>query len=55
MASAAPLAEIARLIADPSRAEILSALLDGRAWTGRELAQAAHITPSTASAVESSL
>jgi DNA-binding transcriptional ArsR family regulator len=49
MASAAPLAELARLIADPSRAEILSALLDGRAWTGRELAHVAHITPSTAS------
>lgn len=49
MATAAPLAELARLIADPSRAEILGALLDGRAWTGRELAHAANVTPSTAS------
>jgi DNA-binding transcriptional ArsR family regulator len=47
--SATGLASLARLIADPSRAEMLGALLDGRAWTGRELARAANVTPSTAS------
>jgi hypothetical protein len=28
---------------------MLNVLMDGRAWTGRELAHAAHVTPSTAS------
>jgi hypothetical protein len=28
---------------------MLDVLMDGRAWTGRELARAAHVTPSTAS------
>ena len=41
--------EIGRLIGDGSRAAMLVALMDGRAWTGRELAQAAHVAPSTAS------
>ena len=41
--------ELARLVADPSRARMLDALMDGRAWTGRELARFAHVTPSTAS------
>jgi DNA-binding transcriptional ArsR family regulator len=41
--------EIGRLVGDPSRAEILAALMDGRAWTGRELAHFAHVSPSTAS------
>ena len=40
---------VARLAGDPSRASMLEALMDGRAWTGRELAQRAHVTPSTAS------
>jgi len=40
---------VARLAGDPSRATMLEALMDGRAWTGRELAQRAHVTPSTAS------
>ncbi|MGH7729496.1 MAG: ArsR/SmtB family transcription factor, partial [Vulcanimicrobiaceae bacterium] len=40
---------VARLVGDPSRAAMLGALMDGRAWTGRELARAAHVTPSTAS------
>ncbi len=44
------LAGLAQLIADPSRAEMLAALMDGRAWTGRELARAANVMPSTASA-----
>ena len=41
--------KIARLVGDPSLASMLDALLDGRAWTGRELARFAHVTPSTAS------
>ncbi|HEX3466888.1 MAG TPA: winged helix-turn-helix domain-containing protein [Candidatus Elarobacter sp.] len=40
---------VARLAGDPSRATMLEALMDGRAWTGRELALRAHVTPSTAS------
>ena len=41
--------EIGRLIGDPTRATILDALMDGRAWTGRELASFAHVTASTTS------
>jgi DNA-binding transcriptional ArsR family regulator len=41
--------EIGRLIGDPTRATILDVLMDGRAWTGRELARFANVTPSTAS------
>jgi DNA-binding transcriptional ArsR family regulator len=41
--------EVARLVGDPSRATMLVTLMDGRAWTGSELARAAHVTPSTAS------
>jgi DNA-binding transcriptional ArsR family regulator len=44
------IAEIAALAGDPARANILSALLDGRAMTATELAFAAHVTPQTASA-----
>ena len=40
---------LARLAGDPSRARMLEALMDGRAWTGRELARCANVTPSTAS------
>ena len=43
------IAESAALIADPARATMLSALLDGRALTAGELALAAQITPQTAS------
>src|SRR2546428_6637349 len=43
------LAEVAAVLADPSRAVMCLALLDGRAWTVSELAQAAKIRPSTAS------
>jgi DNA-binding transcriptional ArsR family regulator len=42
-------AEIAALLADPSRAAMVWALLDGRALTASELAVAARITPQTAS------
>jgi DNA-binding transcriptional ArsR family regulator len=41
--------EIGRLVGDPSRATLLEALMDGRAWTGRELAYFAHVSASTAS------
>jgi DNA-binding transcriptional ArsR family regulator len=41
--------QLARLLGDRSRADMLSALMDGRQWTGRELARAAKVTPSTAS------
>jgi len=43
------IAEIAALLAEPARATMVSALLDGRALTASELAFAARITPQTAS------
>ena len=43
------IAEIAALVGDPTRATMLSALLDGRPLTATELAVAAQITPQTAS------
>jgi len=43
------IAEIAALAGDPARANILTALLDGRAMTATELAYAARVTPQTAS------
>src|SRR5262245_30138699 len=43
------IAEIAALVGDPTRATMLSALLDGRALAASELALAARITPQTAS------
>lgn len=49
MASTTALAEIATLVGDPARANMLTALLDGRALTASELARAASITPQTAS------
>jgi len=42
-------AEIAALLADPARATMVWALLDGRALAAGELAVAARITPQTAS------
>lgn len=45
-----PLARIAALIGDPARARMLAALMDGRSRTAGELAQAAGVTPQTASA-----
>jgi DNA-binding transcriptional ArsR family regulator len=44
------IAEIAALVGDPARANMLAALLDGRAFTASELAHFAHVTPQTASA-----
>jgi DNA-binding transcriptional ArsR family regulator len=43
------IAEIAGLVGEPARATMLSALLDGRAFTATELASAARVTPQTAS------
>ena len=44
------LAEIAHLMADPGRANILLTLIDGRALTAGELAAVAGVTPQTMSA-----
>jgi DNA-binding transcriptional ArsR family regulator len=43
------LAEIGALIGDPGRANMLDALMDGRALTAKELSAAAGVTPQTAS------
>jgi DNA-binding transcriptional ArsR family regulator len=43
------IAFIAALIGDPARANMLTALMDGRALTASELAEAGGITPQTAS------
>lgn len=48
-AAAVPLARLAALFADSTRAAFLLALLDGRAWTLGELARQAGVAPSTAS------
>lgn len=42
-------ANTAALLADPSRAAMLLAMLDGKAYTAKELARAARVTPQTAS------
>ena len=47
--TAPQLAEIAALVGDPARANILSTLFDGRALTATELSYAANVTPQTAS------
>ncbi|WP_189951155.1 ArsR/SmtB family transcription factor [Streptomyces alanosinicus] len=46
---AAPLAALAALLADETRAACLLALLDGRAWTAGELARHAGVAASTLS------
>jgi DNA-binding transcriptional ArsR family regulator len=43
------MAAVAALLGDPARANILNALMDGRALTAKELAFAAHVSPQTAS------
>ena len=43
------IASVAALLGDPARANILTALMDGRALTVSELAQAAGVTLQTAS------
>jgi DNA-binding transcriptional ArsR family regulator len=45
----ADIASIAALLADPTRAAMLLALSDGRAFTASELAKSAGVAPSTAS------
>ncbi len=49
MISGANIAEIAALVGDPARANMLVALMDGQALTASELAYLARIAPSTAS------
>src|SRR4051794_2024831 len=49
MLSTSAFAETASLIGDPSRANMLAALMDGRALTASELAGIAGVTPQTAS------
>jgi DNA-binding transcriptional ArsR family regulator len=50
MSNAPQMAEVAALVGDPARANILCALLGGRALTATELAFAAGVTPQTTSA-----
>ena len=50
MASLNPkIAEVAALIGDPARTNILAALMDGRALTSTELSYVARVSPQTAS------
>jgi DNA-binding transcriptional ArsR family regulator len=49
MSNAPQIAEVAALVGDPARANILCALLDGRALTATELAFAASVSPPTTS------
>src|SRR5579859_5412224 len=49
MLTTTSLAELAALVGDPARANMLIALMDGRALTATELAQVAGVTPQTAS------
>jgi DNA-binding transcriptional ArsR family regulator len=49
MATGVNIAEVAALAGDPARANMLAALLDGRAQTAGELARAAGVTAATAS------
>jgi len=47
--STSMIAELGALVGDPGRANMLMAMLDGRALTARELADRAGVTPQTAS------
>src|ERR1043165_7578700 len=49
MSEVLDIAAVAALVGDPARANMLCALMDGRALTASELAYAAHVTPQTAS------
>jgi DNA-binding transcriptional ArsR family regulator len=49
MVSTSTVAEIGALLGDPGRVNMMIALLDGRAWTARELADVAGVSPQTAS------
>ena len=45
------IAHVAALVGEPARTTMLMALMDGRALTARELADAAYITLATATRV----
>jgi DNA-binding transcriptional ArsR family regulator len=49
MSDTTRLAVIAALLGDPARANMLNALMDGRALTAKELAYAARVSPQTTS------
>ena len=49
MSNAGRLSQVAALIGDPARANMLTCLMDGRSLTAGELAYAARVTPQTAS------
>jgi DNA-binding transcriptional ArsR family regulator len=49
MLGAPAISEVAALVGNPARANVLMALLDGRALTASELAYAAGVSPQTAS------
>src|ERR1700733_149142 len=49
MSDSTRIAATASLLGDPAGANMLAALMDGRALTAKELAYAAHVTPQTAS------
>jgi DNA-binding transcriptional ArsR family regulator len=49
MSEVLDMAAVAALVGDPARANILCALMAGRAFTAGELAYAAHVSPQTAS------
>ncbi|KTS06070.1 ArsR family transcriptional regulator [Methylobacterium radiotolerans] len=49
MVTAVSVAQVGALVGDPARVAMLQALMDGRALTAAELANAAGVTPQTAS------
>lgn len=49
MSDTTRIAATAFLLGDPARANMLAALMDGRALTAKELAYAAHVSPQTTS------
>jgi DNA-binding transcriptional ArsR family regulator len=49
MVNISTVAEIGSLLGDPARVNMMIALLDGRAWTARELSDRAGVSPQTAS------
>lgn len=49
MPVAPQMAEVAQMISDPGRANVLATLMDGRALTAGELAKVAGVTPQTTS------
>ena len=51
MVTTVSVAQIGALVGDPARVAMLQALMDGRALTASELAQAAGVTPQTATLV----